>query len=240
MIQKSPAIEKLLDRYLNLDIAGKKIRCPYWMNIIHPGLGHRKIFGPYGGKGKPHQIIQATLDTAKMDGIPLEGMSSWQVRKLMENNRIGIDCSGLAYWLLDALDRQKGGNGLEDDILGVKGRFLIRANVEMLTNDEVTMPIEKIAEVEIGDMIRLHGGKHLAVVIRIKKIREKVRELVYAHSTNFTWFKGIHTGRILVKDLGKDLSNQTWLEKTRKGENYGKKCFWPEKGDGIRRLKVWV
>lgn len=232
MIESSPTIEKLLDQYLHLDIAGKKVRCPYWRNKID-----KRIWGPFGGKGKPEQLVQATLDVAKMQKVNLGDLSIRQIENFMKKNRIGIDCSGLAYWLLDVLDKEKGGNGLEDDIPGAKGRFLTRASVEMLTNDEVSKQINKISDVKVGDMIRVQEGKHMAVTIRIRKVKDQIKELVYAHSSNLTKVKGVHTDKILIKNPDGGLENQIWQEKTAKGENYGKKYFWPERRDGVRRLK---
>ena len=240
MTYKSPAIEKLLGQYLHLNIGGKKVRCPYWMNILNPDprTDKKKLQGPYGGKGRPEQIIEATLVAAKREGINLNELSPGQIKAFMKKNRIGVDCSGLVYWFLDALDREKGGNGLADDIPGVKGKFLTRANVEMLTNDEVSMPIKAINEAAVGDMIRVVAGKHIAIITGIKKDKGGTKELVYAHSSNLTETKGVHVGRILIKDSQKSLADQVWLEKTSKGENYGKKHFHLEEGDGVRRLKV--
>jgi len=235
MVEKSPAIEKLLYQYLHLPIAGKKIRCPYWRDKIEKG-----IWGPLGGKGKVNQIVRATLVMAKIQRIELKELSGEKIENFIRKNRIGLDCSGLVYWLLDALDREKGGNGLVDDIPRAKGRFLIRANVEMLTNDKVTIPIEKISDVKVGDIIRLQGGKHLAVVIQIRKARNQVKEFVYAHSSNLTEVKGVHLNKIMIKNPDKGLEKQIWLEKTYKGENYGQKYFRLEKGDGVRRLRVWI
>lgn len=240
MVQKSPAIEKLLDQYLHLPIAGKKIRCSYWIDKIEKG-----IWGPFGGKGKPEQIVKATLETARKQKIDIGKLSSMNLKEFMKQNRIGIDCSGLAYWLLDVLDREKGGNGLQDDIPDVKGRFLWplyklpRTSVQMLTSNEASVPINKVSNVKVGDMVRLQGGRHCAVIIRMKKAKDQIKELIYVHSSNLTEVKGVHVDKILINNPERELAKQTWIERTTKGENYGQKYFRPEKGDGVRRLKIW-
>jgi len=89
-------------------------------------------------------------------------------------------------------------------------------------------------------MIRLRAGKHMVVVIRIKKDEREVKELVYAHSSNLTETRGVHIDRIIIKDLQKGLADQVWMEKTSRSEDYGQKHFHPEEGDGVRRLKVWI
>jgi hypothetical protein len=77
----------------------------------------------------------------------------------------------------------------------------------------------------------LKQGRHVAIVVKAVP-----RQLIYAHST---YGAGPHLGKIQILDPNQGLDSQIWLEKTRKGENYGKKYFYPQKGDGVRRLKMW-
>ncbi|MFZ5366439.1 MAG: hypothetical protein ACOZBZ_04110 [Patescibacteria group bacterium] len=236
MITSSKAIDKLLFQYTHLPIFKKQVKCPYWMDKIK-----KKIWGPYGGKGSPQELVRATLEVGAKKKINLAKLTSQQIRVFMKKNRIGLDCSGLAFKLLNTLDKEKGGNGLEDDIPGVKGKFLLRANVMMLTNDEVSLPIKKLRDLAVGDLIRLGEGKHLAVIVEIKRgSKGQIKEIVYAHSSPGTVPDGVHKARILIKDGNYGLEAQKWLERTKKGENYGQKFFKPEKGDGIRRLRIWT
>lgn len=234
MISVSKASENLLYRYTHLPLGGRKIRAPYWMDKIK-----KKIWGPYGGKGSPEELVEAANKIAKEKGINLSKLKMSQISLFLKKNRIGLDCSGLAFKLLDALDKEKGGNGLADDIAGARGRFLVRASVAMLTNNEVSAPVKKIVDLRVGDMIRLSGGRHLAVVTQIKKKGEAVWEITYAHSSTGTALDGVHTAKIIVRKENLGIEKQSWLEVTQKGENYGQKFFQPEKGDGVRRLKVW-
>jgi hypothetical protein len=237
MIEKSPAIEALLFQYIHLPLGGKKIRCPYWMDKNKKG-----IVGPFGGKGTPEQIVEATLMAAKKKGINLSVLSPSQIKAFMKKSRIGIDCSGLVFNLLDALDREKNGNGLADDIPGARGKLLVRASVKMLTDNKVALSVKKASEIQVGDMIRMNGRryvKHVAVIVRIKKdAKGRIKEITYAHSSPRTMIKGVHLGKIRVKNEAGGLEDQEWLEKTREGENYGKFVFSALRGDGIRRLKI--
>ncbi|MBM3208673.1 hypothetical protein FJZ40_00045 [Candidatus Shapirobacteria bacterium] len=234
MIEKSPAIEQLLYQYTHLPIGGKKIRCPYWMDKIKKG-----ICGPSGGKGSPEQIVEATLMAAKKEGINLDELSTKQIKAFMKRNRIGIDCSGLAFNLLNVLDKEKGGKGLAEKIPGAKGKFLVRANVRMLTDRNVSMPVSSVSDIKIGDMIRLRGGRHIAVVAAVKKSRSgKITEITYTHSSPKTAVSGVHSAKIKVKDEARRLENQEWLEETKDDKNYGKFAFSPLRGDGVRRFKL--
>jgi len=245
--ETSPALQKLFAKYTHLPLGRKKIRCPYWMNNLKRG-----IFGPGGGKGKPEEIVEITERKAKKANLDLGKMTEEEIISFMEKSRIGIDCSGFVFWMMDVFDKEKGGNGITDDIPGCQGKFLCRANVKMLTGEEVTLPIEKVKDIKVGDIIRLHGGKHVTMVIRV--IRDqlkispdgagqalgKIREIEYAHSSGLTETSGVHSGRIIINDPDFGLEKQTWQEKTDEGENYGHKYYLATFGDGVKRLKIWA
>lgn len=227
----SQALQKLFAKYTHLPLGGKEISCPYWRNDLKRG-----IFGPGGGKGRPEEIVEITEQEAKKENLDLGKMNEEEIISFMEKSRIGIDCSGFVFWMMDVLDKEKGGNGITDDIPGCQGKFLCRANVKMLTSEEVTLPIEKAKDIKVGDIIRLHGGKHVTMVIQVTR----VREIEYAHSSGLTEVSGVHSGRIIINDPDFGLEKQSWQEKTDKGENYGHKYYLTTLGDGVRRLKIWA
>lgn len=243
----SQALQKLFAKYTHLPLGGKEISCPYWRNDLKRG-----IFGPGGGKGRPEEIVEITEQEAKKEGLDLGKMNEEEIISFMEKSRIGIDCSGFVFWMMDVLDKEKGGHGITDDIPGCQGKFLCRANVKMLTSEEVTLPIEKVKDIRVGDIIRLHGGKHVTIVIRVIRGQPKicpdgagqelgeVREIEYAHSSGLTETSGVHSGRIIITDPDFGLEKQTWQEKADKGENYGHKYYLTTLGDGVKRLKIWA
>lgn len=235
-VEKSPALEKLLYKFTHLKIGEKEICCPYWIDLYR-----NLITGPYGGKGTPAEIIKATSEAAEEQGENLFKMTKRQIRYLMKKNRIGIDCSGFVYQLLDVLDKEGRGDGIENNVYGVRGRGITKTNAYCLTNNRNTVPIRSVRGVQVGDLIRLHRGRHVVVVIRIgKDKKDNVRELVYAHSCPWTKVTGVHMGKIIVKGEDKAVGAQYWLEKTRENKSYKAEFFFPQKGDGIRRLKIWA
>ncbi|RJR26080.1 hypothetical protein C4578_00065 [Candidatus Microgenomates bacterium] len=233
--ETSEALIKTLESYSKLSLGGKTVRAPYWMNKLKLG-----IFGPFGGKGRPEDLISSVKTEAEKKGIKLEKLSEEEILSFMKRKKIGVDCSGFVFWMLDSLDRERGGNGIADDIPGSKGKFLSsRANAQMLTSKEVVVPVEKVKDIKPGDVIRLRGGQHLAVVVSVTKNGGKVIEVEYAHSSFLSKEKGVHLQRIEVTDEDKGIGEQIWLEQTDKGENYKEAYFMPEKGDGVKRLKIW-
>ncbi len=100
-------------------------------------------------------------------------------------------------------------------------------------------PVGKINELQVGDMIRLRAGRHIAVVLEIAREAGSVKEIRYGHSSELTENPGVHSGIIRVGDPSLGLEEQDWQEKTRGGENYRQK-FRPDLGDGVFKLKIWA
>lgn len=233
-VETSPALQELFYKYSHLFVGGKEIACPYWVNSLKFG-----IFGPHGGKGTPEEIIETTLLEAKNHKKNLEEMSEEEIISFMKARKIGVDCSGFAFWMLDALDKEKGGNGIADDIPGSQGRYLkARANASMLTSDEVSIPVE-LRNIRVGDTIRIHGGRHIVVIISVIRQENVMKKIEYVHSSSKTEEYGVHKAEIVIVDGDKDLEFQDWLEKTKEGESYKDIYFDPKNGDGIKRLKIW-
>ncbi len=236
MIEKSKALEKLYYKYTHLPLGGKLVRCPYWSN-------RQRIFLPdaFKGKGTPKEITQTTLETAKKEKVDLSKLSSDEIRKFMEHYRIGVDCSGFVYHLANALDKQRSGKGIDDYIQGVRGKGVRKVNAFCLTNEKNSVPIKKVKDIKVGDFIRFQGGKHIAIILRIKKNTDgEPKEIVYAHSGILSAVTGVHSGRILVTDSKKDIKEQKWPEKSRKGYDFKGKYFFKQEDDGIKRLKIWI
>lgn len=234
MEEKSEALEKLFYKYTHLPIGGKEIVCPYWMNNLEKG-----IYGPIGGKGTPEQIVQVTVDQARAEGVDLTKLDEQGITLFMKAKMIGVDCSGFAFWMLNELDLEKGGDGVADNIPGSQGKIVkARASVAMLCKDEVSFVIEKVSDVKVGDMIRLRRGKHVSIIAKVSGEDDKITEIEYAHSSCRTQVKGVHIGKIKVVDEQLGLENQNWEELTEEGTSYGKE-YRPETGDSIRRLNIW-
>lgn len=191
IVQSSEALGDLFFKYTHLSLGGKEIRCPYWMDNNKAG-----IWGPLGGKGRPEQIIQVTEELAQKKGLNLGQMTQREILSFMKSQRIGVDCSGLAFWLLDALDKEKGGNGIADDIPNCRGKYLdCRASVQMLTDSLVAAPVD-CRNVKVGDMLRLKRGKHIAVVMTLTN-----DELIYAHSSSQLPITGVQEDKTCLSTL---------------------------------------
>jgi hypothetical protein len=91
---------KVINEYLNLQLGGKSVPCPYYMNVRKDRMGLTALLG----KGNPGEIEREVKVWAKLRGFDLEAASISQIRDFMRGKGIGIDCSGfianvLSYWL---------------------------------------------------------------------------------------------------------------------------------------------
>jgi len=234
-VQNSKALESLFYQYTHLPIGGKEISCPYWRNRLSLA-----ITGPFGGKGKPEQIVEATESAAKKAAVNLNQMSEEEILAFMKRKKIGVDCSGFVFWMLDALDRGRGGRGIADLIPRLPGTLAQRqVSADKLTGKNLSIPVKKIDEIRVGDTIRLHGGKHIAVVIKVVRDLGKVREIEYVHSSEKTAVPGVHSGLIKITNLEGGLADQEWEETLPNGDSY-KQMLLSSQGDGLKRLKIWA
>lgn len=234
-IESSRALQEMFYKYTHLPIGEKEIRCPYWRNRLPLG-----ITGPFSGKGRSEQIIEATRLAAKKATVDLYQMSEEEILAFMKRKKIGVDCSGFVFWMLNALDKERGGRGIADFIPRFPGTLAERqASADKLTSKQLSFPVEKINEIQMGDMIRLHGGRHIAIVLRIVRDSGKTREIEYAHSSERTTMQGVHSALIRITNLEGGLADQEWEEILPNGGSY-KQMLLSSQGDGLKRLKIWT
>lgn len=218
-------ILEFVKHFTEMEIDGLVINCPYWMNRLKNSKVTLRGFA--NGKGSAQQIREELLKRLKKLTPRLRFEKNPEnLRKFAKRERIGIDCSGFGYRVLEQLYKN-----LDKVFEG----GINKTNVKRLTNPNYSKEIRNIKDFRLGDMIRLWSGKHIAVIIDIND-----KEIVYAHCSSLsTQIQGAHTSAIKIIDAGKTLADQIWKEKTKTGENFGKKRFNPQRGDGVFRLKIF-
>ncbi|OGG15208.1 hypothetical protein A2773_04975 [Candidatus Gottesmanbacteria bacterium RIFCSPHIGHO2_01_FULL_39_10] len=222
----SASLNKYISSYLEMDLGLIKVPCPYWMNKLKEGSVI--IRGQFNGKGESEDIknafkkviLEANMDTK---------ITQENVFKIAKRERIGIDCSGLVYRIVDHALRQTDGS-LDQVFPG----GINRTNTRMLTDKKFNQEILSAKDINPLDTIRLMGGKHILLVTD-----NNGKYITYIHSSNKTTeLKGVHLGKIGILTPEDNLDKQNWLEKTAHGENFGKKYFNPKVGDGTKKLKI--
>ena len=151
--------------------------------------------------------------------------------KQLKKNKTGIDCSGLAYHLLDFYAQLKGLGSVYNHLIGTDNKKGVRRlSANLLTSSPNSFPVTTYSNIQTGDLIRLNSGKHVLFIL--EKTSNQMR---YIHSSNKTAVRGVHYGKIEIIDSSKTLNQQKWGENDLAGQNYSSN-FNPNNGDGIFRL----
>lgn len=208
-----------------LKIGDKDVPMPHRINIPPEEHPARQ------GKSSPEVIFKQLKIDAEQQNFDLNKASVEEIKHFMKKNKLGIDCSGFAYRMLNHLVQQIKGEGLETFGFPHVGR----TNVNTLTSEEFSIPIKTIRKIHPGDIIKTCSEEtipHCAIVI------EKTdSEITYAHSSNKTKITGVHLGKITINDPYTGLKDQLFLEETYYNINYGD-LFNSQAGDNIVRLKI--
>lgn len=227
-------IKYFLDNFFYLNIENKIVRIPYWRNKLNL-KNAKRIQGPFGGKGTPEQIKSATMQKAKKLNVNLKEMTAKQIEEFMEQNRIGIDCSGFVFQFLNQLKP-----GFWKKLKKAPGRSsnpARRFNASALTSDQNSIRVDnRIDAIRVGDIIpvSLENDKitHVMVVIDISP-----QEILYAHSSSKTQVEGPHLGKIIIEYPNEPLNKQRWEEELSSGKSILSLVRKPLTKIGIRRIK---
>lgn len=227
-------IFNFVKKYEEMDVGGVTINCSYWTNRLKHG--QVEIRGFLDGKGGAVEIRQELIRRVNLVTADYSfSLTPEFLRKFAKRERIGIDCSGFVFHVLDKLIRLKYRGCPVPNLSCVFPLGIKRTNADIFTSRKYCLPIKKISDCHLGDMIRIMGGKHVAIILEVSS-----SYIVYAHSSQGTKIPGVHFGEIKIINENKSLGQQQWLEETRRGENFGKRYFNPKKGDGVYRLKIFI
>ena len=227
-------IKYFLDNFFYLNIENKIVRIPYWRNKLNLKKVKR-VQGPFGGKGTPEQIKSATLQKAKKLNVDLRKMTAKQIEKFMRQNRIGIDCSGFVFQVLNQL--KPGFCKKLKKAPGKSSNPARRFNASAFTSDQNSIRVNgKISEIKVGDIIPvgLENGKITHVMVVVDTSPE---EITYAHSSSKTQLEGPHLGKIIIEYPNEPLDKQRWEEELASGKSILSLAKEPLAKIGIRRIK---
>lgn len=214
--------EKVIDHYTHLNINGKKVIAPYFMNEKKK-KGRRVSVG----KGRPEELEKETLRLARKYKFDLQSATPNDIRDFMIEHELGIDCSGFVVWVLNALVKEKLRksiwNVLSYQTLSLPARLkrLLRPveniSVRVLTNDSNSIRIDDLKDIRVGDMIRIFNGHHILLITEIiYDTKGNPKEFTYLNSTMYKDnYYGVRKGHVKIKHIHKYLVEQEWID----GEN---------------------
>lgn len=200
-----------------LPLGGKKVPTPYRRNEVG---SFQKVGPEFQGKSSPAVTIETAKKLAKKQNFDLDKASVEEIRDFLRQNKMGIDCSGFVYRMLNYLSQEVTGKSLEGHGLPHVGR----TNVNKLTSDEFSIPVKSFNESQPGDVIKLDSSSPDGIPHAVIILDNKDGIVTYAHSSKQTDPEGVHTGKIINGCFTADLEYFLY--------NTGQ-------GDGVRRLKIF-
>lgn len=217
-----PTALDVVERYTSLNIGGKKVVTPYFMNTR--GRKGRRV---RVGKGTPSELERETIRQAKKYNFDLAAATSQQIREFMIKHNLGIDCSGLVAWISHELTKLQTGNPVWHAIkfnghplrAAIRKRFRPIENLpaRLLTDDRNATRIFDLTEVRPGDIIRSLNGNHVLLITEVGYDKQShPLYFTYVNSTEYDGIKyGVRYGIIKISDHTRHILQQEWID----GEN---------------------
>lgn len=232
----------VIDQYLHFTVGKATCSIPYYNNR---NLGARAKLGAQIGKGSPKDIFDEIESVLIKEKIDSKNLSGEQLKKIMVDNGIGIDCSGLAYYILNAENENRKKGSFDRHLSypfckGIIGK--IRCKLRPIENTSVATlahnknsRVLKITEVEPGDMITMISNdaqnqdklqrNHILIIHQIEYQNFSPVTLHYTHAISWPsdgeYGHGVRQGNIDIVNLSLPLAEQRWIENEKeKEENY--------------------
>lgn len=224
----SPQALQVIENYLHLPFPSRNISCPYFNNRRH---GVRAALRVTIGKGTPEEIVDETMLFGLREKIDLKNLSDEKLKQFLVNHNLGIDCSGLVYYILDAECHATKRKNLKK-FIHFETKNPLRKIITMLRPAEntgvLTFANEKnskqvsLLEIRPGDFISmLFSGReknfhHMVILHQVDYKNGKPAVLHYTHTLDWRadgkYNHGVKQGQIEILDTSKSILEQKWIE----------------------------
>ncbi len=222
VLRAPKAVFDEIEKFANMEIAGKKISCPYFINS--GGFLKSPV---YSGKGTPDEIV---LEIKKyLTKIGNHEYSEEELIQIMKSKGIGIDCSGLVYDLLDIWVRENKISLTQNlpkvNLINIR-KFISRMikpqnsiNADEFTSEPFGERVN-IIDIKPGDLIRTRAGKHILIILEVEyDERLTPKKIKYLESASKYKKDGVRYGEIYLND-DLNLNTSRWVTSPREDINF--------------------
>jgi len=190
ILKISDKAQKIIDSYIKMEIGGKIIACPYFINIQKTRAALRVFLG----KASAEEIIEEVNFTSHKEHLDLKSLSEKEIYQFLSEHNLGIDCSGLASHILQAEYQEKKNLNFLKKIkianfwrqpwryLTAKLRPIENISVRVLADDKNSFLIKDLAEVAPGDMIIRENLRHVYLITKIEKENNQIKKISFVHA----------------------------------------------------------
>ncbi len=230
----SSQAQRIINDYLNLPIGSFFVNCPYYNNRR---TGMRAGLRVLIGKGSVDDIVDEAMLIALREKIDLKKLDASGLKKFLVDSHLGIDCSGLAYHVLDAELKSRALGSLHKHLKFpfIKNPFrklltLCRpvesAGVRTISHEQNSIEV-KLNDARPGDLIVIlgagekHDYNHVLIIHEVAE--DKIK---YTHSMQWPsdgeYNHGVRQSEIEITDKNKNILEQIWFEP--EALNYARKA----------------
>lgn len=168
-----------------------QIQTPYRINL--PYQEDRRKYG----KSNPRELKNNVIQMAKEEQLDINQMSCEQIRDFMIKNKLGIDCSGFSYHIINYLLKKVKQTNLQE--IGFPKASL--TNVKRFLSRKLTYKIYSYKQLQPGDFVIQIKEQNLEkphMLVVLKKYKHKV---VLIHSSYYNNPAGVGILKLSQKNL---------------------------------------
>jgi len=227
----------VIEQYKHFTVGTAIASVPYFNNKT---IRARGALRTYAGKGSPKDIFEEMESILTKDHIKPEQISDETLKKILTDQNIGIDCSGFAYYILNALSEDSGKGSLDKHLSFVNCTSIIgkircslrpieNCDVSTLSNDKNSHIVQN-DDIKPGDLITMNNSSndafdrerdHILIIHQVDYQNFVPFKLYYTHAVAYPedgiYGTGIKQGTIDMLSVGKPITEAEWIEDGKTG-----------------------
>ncbi len=246
----------VIEQYSNFSIGSTHTNVPYFNNKT---TKKRLSLRAYIGKGSPGDIQEELESIIIKDKIDQNSLDGKNLKKILIDNDLGIECSGYVYHILEAESISRNLGTISKNINFIKkpsflGQIICsirpveNCDTETFAHDTNSNKIDT-KDVLPGDIITMIGDKtnkernHILIVKEVNYVNNSPKQIIYSHSVAYPedglYNTGPRQGSIEILDTNLPITEQKWIEENHQGEDNKLYVRAKNSQTEIRRLKFF-
>lgn len=183
-------LRQAYNRYL-LQFGKCQIKTPYRINL--PYQEDRRKYG----KSNPKELKNNVIQIAKKEQLNIGQMSCEQIQDFMVKNKLGIDCSGFSYHVINYLLQRVRNVDLQK--IGFPKASL--TNVKLFLSKKLTYKISNYKQIQPGDLVIQIKGSNIGEQHMLIVLKKYKHEVVLIHSSYYNNPAGVGILKLSRKNL---------------------------------------
>jgi hypothetical protein len=227
---------KIIDQYTNFKIGSAICSIPYFNNKT---VNKRIALRTYIGKGSPSDIKDELEIIITKEKINRDSLNNELLKKILVDNRLGIECSGFCYHVLETESIQRGHGSISKKIKFINCNSIIskikcslrpveNCDVATFVSDE-NSKIISIKDVLPGDIITMISDRdnadrnHILIIKEVQYENANPKKIIYSHSISYPedgiYNNGVRDGEIEITNPELKITDAIWSENQKEKDN---------------------